>query len=139
MNADDEVDLGAAEYFRPRYQRSRDSGIYMYNSDSGSESESDFHDLSRHSAPLSPPIRELRRVPKGKTGLNGNHGSEKKAVIARKMWSGGEVRFEDQWGRRLVPVEGGRGEGFRFEIWPVEEEDLELEEGMKKGGWVKGR
>lgn len=49
-------------------------------------------------------------------------------VVARKMWRRGEVRFEDQWGRRLVPVnvngdvDGSGGVGFRFEIWPVEED-----------------
>jgi hypothetical protein len=60
-------------------------------------------------------------------------------VVARKMWKHGEVRFEDQWGRRLIPV--GRREGFRFDLWPVEEDVLlEGPEGEAQGGaWVRGR
>ncbi|KAI5820849.1 hypothetical protein BZA77DRAFT_239344 [Pyronema omphalodes] len=56
-------------------------------------------------------------------------------VIARKMWRHGEVRFEDQWGRRLVPVKGG--EAFRFDVWPVEE--AQEEGGAVRGAWVRGR
>ena len=59
-------------------------------------------------------------------------------VIARKMWPQGEVRFEDQWGRRLIPV--GHKDSFRFDLWPVEE-DVEHEgDGRSvRGAWVKGR
>jgi len=56
---------------------------------------------------------------------------EIRPVIARKMWHG-EVRFEDQWGRRLIPVE--RKDAFRFDLWPVEEDvDNEVGDGS---GWV---
>ncbi|KAF3925771.1 hypothetical protein ABW20_dc0100973 [Dactylellina cionopaga] len=41
------------------------------------------------------------------------------SVMARAMWKHGEVRYEDQWGRRLVPV--GRQNSFMFELWPVSE------------------
>ncbi|KAF3296449.1 hypothetical protein TWF132_011038 [Orbilia oligospora] len=42
------------------------------------------------------------------------------SVMARAMWKNGEVRYEDQWGRRLVPI--GRQNSFMFELWPVSEE-----------------
>ncbi|KAF8536060.1 hypothetical protein BDD12DRAFT_808060 [Trichophaea hybrida] len=60
-------------------------------------------------------------------------------VIARKMWRHGEIRFEDQWGRRLIPV--GEKDSFQFDVWPVEE-DAALEEGeggSVRGAWVGGR
>ncbi|KAJ6265012.1 hypothetical protein Dda_1167 [Drechslerella dactyloides] len=41
------------------------------------------------------------------------------SVMARAMWKNGEVRYEDQWGRRLVPI--GRQNSFMFELWPVSE------------------
>ncbi|EPS35111.1 hypothetical protein H072_11506 [Dactylellina haptotyla CBS 200.50] len=41
------------------------------------------------------------------------------SVMARAMWKHGEVRYEDQWGRRLVPI--GRQNSFMFELWPVSE------------------
>ena len=41
------------------------------------------------------------------------------SVMARTMWKHGEVRFEDQWGRRLIPI--GRQDSFAFELWPVPE------------------
>jgi len=59
-------------------------------------------------------------------------------VIARKMWRHGEIRFEDQWGRRLIPV--GEKDSFQFDVWPVEE-DAVLEEGeggSVRGAWVGG-
>ncbi|KAI5848398.1 hypothetical protein BZA05DRAFT_340175 [Tricharina praecox] len=60
-------------------------------------------------------------------------------VIARKMWPHGEVRFEDQWGRRLIPLE--HRDSFRFDLWPVEE-DVDREgdgDGRSvRGAWVKG-
>jgi len=41
------------------------------------------------------------------------------SVMARAMWKNGEVRYEDQWGHRLVPI--GRHNSFMFELWPVSE------------------
>lgn len=60
-------------------------------------------------------------------------------VIARKMWRHGEIRFEDQWGRRLIPVQVGDRHCFRFDVWPVEEGDAELEVAGSgvRGAWVR--
>ncbi|KAL7268756.1 hypothetical protein RUND412_008606 [Rhizina undulata] len=56
-------------------------------------------------------------------------------VIARK-WVNGEVRFEDQWGRRLIPV--GREDSFKFDLWPVEEDvDAEKVGSGVQGAWVR--
>jgi hypothetical protein len=41
------------------------------------------------------------------------------SVMARAMWKNGEVRYEDQWGRRLLPI--GRHNSFMFELWPLSE------------------
>lgn len=57
-------------------------------------------------------------------------------VIARKMWPHGEVRFEDQWGRRLIPL--GRRDSFKFDLWPVEEEGAGFDGGPVRGAWVRG-
>jgi len=58
-------------------------------------------------------------------------------VIARKMWPHGEVRFEDQWGRRLIPTE--HRDSFQFDLWPVEEDvDREGDGRSVRGAWVKG-
>lgn len=50
----------------------------------------------------------------------------KYSVMARTMWKDGEVRFEDQWGRKLIPI--GRQDSFAFELWPVPEITEEAEE-----------
>lgn len=61
-------------------------------------------------------------------------------VIARKMWPTGELRFQDQWGHRLIPVvDEGRGPrkdsfSFRFDLWPVEEEGVGTLMGNKDVG-----
>ena len=65
------------------------------------------------------------------------HPPEIHSVIARQ-WVKGEVRFEDQWGRRLIPVAEQESTGFKFDLWPVEEDVLhEGDEG--RGAWVRGR
>lgn len=48
------------------------------------------------------------------------------SVMARTMWKDGEVRFEDQWGRKLIPI--GRQDSFAFELWPVPEITEEVED-----------
>jgi len=59
-------------------------------------------------------------------------------VIARKMWPHGEVRFEDQWGHRLIPIRSKTS--FKFDLWPVEENvAAEGAGGPVRGAWVKGR
>ncbi|KAF3914075.1 hypothetical protein AA313_de0203357 [Arthrobotrys entomopaga] len=65
-----------------------------------------------------PHVREASPLPSfpiGPVDLNYHESS----VMARAMWKNGEVRYEDQWGRRLVPI--GRHNSFMFELWPVSE------------------
>ncbi|KAI5838282.1 hypothetical protein DFP73DRAFT_485907 [Morchella snyderi] len=92
----------------------RDSGIYMDYSD---DSDSEQHNGQLPSPPSSP------------------HPPTIHPVIARKMWPHGEIRFEDQWGRRLVPA--GQRDSFRFDLWPVEEDvNGEGVGANAKGAWV---
>ncbi|KAF3936243.1 hypothetical protein ABW19_dt0205476 [Dactylella cylindrospora] len=65
-----------------------------------------------------PHVREASPLPSFPIGpVEINH--HESAVMARAMWKNGAVRYEDQWGRRLVPI--GRHNSFMFELWPVSE------------------
>ncbi|RPB22210.1 hypothetical protein L211DRAFT_340197 [Terfezia boudieri ATCC MYA-4762] len=63
------------------------------------------------------------------------------AIRAYSYWRDGEIRYEDQWGRRIYPKgnwdskEGAKNkqeEGFRFDLWPPKE-DVMGETGMGGG------
>lgn len=100
-----------------RDKPARDSGIYMDYSEDESEGEMMHRNLQLPSPPASP------------------HPPAIHPVIARKMWPHGEVRFEDQWGRRLIPA--GHRDSFRFDLWPVEEDvNGEGVGASAKGAWV---
>lgn len=65
-----------------------------------------------------PHIRESVPLPSFPFGqVNTKH--HEFTVMARAMWKNGQIRYEDQWGRRIVPV--GRQDSFMFELWPVAE------------------
>lgn len=105
-----EIDLMA------RDKSTRDSGIYMDYSEDELEGEM-RQNIQLPSPPASP------------------HPPAIHPVIARKMWPHGEVRFEDQWGRRLIPA--GHRDSFRFDLWPVEEDvNGEGVGASAKGAWV---
>lgn len=49
------------------------------------------------------------------------------AIRAYSYWRDGEIRYEDQWGRRIYPKGNGDGnaggkEELRFDLWPVKED-----------------
>ncbi|KAF8423541.1 hypothetical protein EV426DRAFT_574397 [Tirmania nivea] len=60
------------------------------------------------------------------------------AIRAYSYWIDGEIRYEDQWGRRIYPKDNGTGNAagknkeFRFNLWPVKE-DIMGENGMGGG------
>lgn len=100
-----------------RDKSARDSGIYMDYS--GDESDSETHQNPQLPSPPASP-----------------HPPTIHPVIARKMWPHGEIRFEDQWGRRLIPA--GHRDSFRFDLWPVEEDvNGEGVGASAKGAWVR--
>ena len=51
------------------------------------------------------------------------------AIRAYSYWRDGEIRYEDQWGRRIYPRSNGDGntggknkEEFRFDLWPAKDD-----------------
>lgn len=61
------------------------------------------------------------------------------AIRAYSYWRDGEIRYEDQWGRRIYPkgnedgnTRGKNKEEFRFDLWPAKE-DVMGENGEGRG------
>ncbi|TGZ76502.1 hypothetical protein EX30DRAFT_246408 [Ascodesmis nigricans] len=157
-NENDEIDLRADEYYHSPVSPSTPSLRSSFSSLRSSSSSSSLRSSSSSSSLATTTLSALSASPPTSPRYDPGKETETEKlspptlkrkqkqsfrppamhpVIARKL-PHGDVRFEDQWGRRLVPTE--KGEGFRFDVWPVEE-DVVLEErvGMKVGGWVKAR
>lgn len=82
-------------------------------------------------SPYSPPLvggvyREQSNV-RGSHAYNKSYQPQPKPALGNvySYWRDGEIRYEDQWGRRIYPEVNGTDSGFRLDLWPVKEDAVE--------------
>lgn len=144
LRPDEEIDLMARDYDHD-HDHDRDSGCFSCSDASSAASDDlsscscsdDDNDNDHHQPPVRPGVSYIS-PPASPTSPSPFRPPPIRPVIARKMWPHGEVRFEDQWGHRLIPL--GRKASFKFDLWPVEENvAAEGAAAPVRGAWVRGR